>query len=154
MYRHELILYVAVIAFCVQMESGRETAQVEPSISSGCELKTELAVVLYDPVKVLPMHRPTMRYEICNRTIEIEQGWSELGVSAVVWDAVRMLKAVCFTFLNLRAPFAKLFPILQAPFLSYYLEKTPAIVQGKRVIELGAGTGLVSMVSNMLGKYQ
>ena len=40
---------------------------------------------------------------------------------------------------------------LQAPFLSYYLEKTPATVQGKRVIELGAGTGLVGMVANMLG---
>lgn len=70
------------------MESGRGKAQVETSISSGCEPNTQLAVVLYDPVKVLPMHRPTRRYEICNRTIEIEQGWVELGVSAVVWDAV------------------------------------------------------------------
>eukprot|EP00731_Ephydatia_muelleri_P027744 Em0019g617a len=74
------------------------------------------------------MHRPKLRYEICNRTIEIEQEWAELGLSGVVWDA--------------------------APFLSYYLEKFPSIIEGKRVIELGAGTGLVGMVSNMLGAHE
>ena len=141
------LYYTALMSLCVQMENVGKV-QAESSVSFGCEPDTQL--VLYDPSKLLPMHRPKLRYEICNRTIEIEQEWAELGLSGVVWDAVSL--CIGHTLHYKKSKETRFAVSLQAPFLSYYLEKFPSIIEGKRVIELGAGTGLVGMVSNMLGK--
>ena len=43
------------------------------------------------------------------------------------------------------------FVTFQAIVLCEYLESNPSVVQGKDVLELGAGTGLVGMVSGLLG---
>ena len=45
---------------------------------------------------------------------------------------------------------------LQAVVLAEYLERNinKFALRGKSVIELGAGTGLVSMVAALLGKYR
>ena len=43
---------------------------------------------------------------------------------------------------------------MQAIALSEYLESLdPCLLEGKRVIELGAGTGLAGMVASCLGIY-
>ena len=84
------LYYTALMSLCVQMENVGEKVQAESSVSFGCKPDTQL--VLYDPSKLLPMHRPKLRYEICNRTIEIEQEWAELGLSGVVWDAVSLMQ--------------------------------------------------------------
>jgi len=43
--------------------------------------------------------------------------------------------------------------LLQAEVLATYIEQHPDVVNGKQVIELGAGSGLVGMVAALLGTY-
>ena len=52
-----------------------------------------MAVVLYNEESILPMHKSERRFQFAGREIKIQQNWSELGVAAVVWDAVSRLQA-------------------------------------------------------------
>ncbi|XP_044159968.1 protein N-lysine methyltransferase METTL21A [Bufo gargarizans] len=70
-------------------------------------------------------HNSSATYTFCNHTIRIKQDWKELGVAAVVWDA--------------------------AVVLCMYLEAGGVHLQGRSVVELGAGTGLVGIVAALLG---
>lgn len=49
-----------------------------------------------------------------------------------------LVTVICFTF--------------QAVVLCEYLEKNQDLVKDKRVVELGAGTGLVGIVAGLLGR--
>lgn len=47
------------------------------------------AVMLYEPLTLLkPFHEEKRIFSVAGHTIHIHQKWEELGVSAVVWDAV------------------------------------------------------------------
>ncbi|XP_040295938.1 protein N-lysine methyltransferase METTL21A [Bufo bufo] len=70
-------------------------------------------------------HNSSATYTFSNHTIRIKQDWKELGVAAVVWDA--------------------------AVVLCMYLEAGGVDLQGRSVVELGAGTGLVGIVAALLG---
>ncbi len=71
-------------------------------------------------------------FEFANRSIHIRQDWAGSGVAGVVWDAAIVLATYLQT--------VSLGPKNQV------LE-----LKNKRVIELGAGTGLVGMVACFLG---
>uniref|UniRef100_A0A8C6UFC3 Protein N-lysine methyltransferase METTL21A n=1 Tax=Neogobius melanostomus TaxID=47308 RepID=A0A8C6UFC3_9GOBI len=70
-------------------------------------------------------HNASAQFRFCDRDIRIVQDWKRLGVAAVVWDA--------------------------AVVMSMYLELGRVELKGKKVIELGAGTGLVGIVAALLG---
>ncbi|XP_068101070.1 protein N-lysine methyltransferase METTL21A [Hyperolius riggenbachi] len=86
-----------------------------------------MALVLYDDTVLAGLkrfHNSGATYNFAKHTIRIKQDWKELGVAAVVWDAAIVLCMYLETGINL---------------------------QGCSVIELGAGTGLVGIVSALLG---
>ncbi|XP_063717048.1 protein N-lysine methyltransferase METTL21A-like [Symsagittifera roscoffensis] len=60
--------------------------------------------------------------------VKIKQDWDAVGVAGVVWES--------------------------AEILSIYFSKYPGLVRNKRVLELGAGTGLCSIVCKHLGAEQ
>uniref|UniRef100_A0A3P9IK45 Protein N-lysine methyltransferase METTL21A n=1 Tax=Oryzias latipes TaxID=8090 RepID=A0A3P9IK45_ORYLA len=73
------------------------------------------------------LHNATAQFRFANRDLSLSQDWKKLGVAAVVWDA--------------------------AVVMCVYLELGKLELKGKRVIELGAGTGLVSIVAALLGAH-
>ncbi|XP_009294376.1 protein N-lysine methyltransferase METTL21A isoform X2 [Danio rerio] len=87
-----------------------------------------MALVPYDE-NVLPalskLHQSSAEFTLANHRIRLSQDWKRLGVAAVVWDA--------------------------AVVLCMFLEMGKVDLKGKRVIELGAGTGLVGIVAALLG---
>lgn len=64
-------------------EVGRTCEEV-PAASS-C---TSLAVVPYDDEQISELHRPKRRFQFSEHVVSLEQNWREVGVAAVVWDAV------------------------------------------------------------------
>ncbi|XP_042605159.1 protein N-lysine methyltransferase METTL21A isoform X2 [Cyprinus carpio] len=87
-----------------------------------------MALVPYDE-NLLPalskLHQTSAEFNLANHRIRLSQDWNRLGVAAVVWDA--------------------------AVVLCMFLEMGTVDLKGKRVIELGAGTGLVGIVAALLG---
>ncbi|XP_069107770.1 protein N-lysine methyltransferase METTL21A-like [Argopecten irradians] len=83
------------------------------------------AVVIYDESKISPFHKPNRKFLFVGKELVIKQDWEGLGIAAVVWDA--------------------------AVVLCEYLEKNKDIVNGKLIIELGAGSGIVGIVAALLG---
>ncbi|XP_061163828.1 protein N-lysine methyltransferase METTL21A-like [Saccostrea echinata] len=93
-------------------------------------LKTDestMALVPYDANKdiLAIFNKPERVFHFVGKEIKIPQDWNNLGVAAVVWDA--------------------------AIVLSEYLEAGNVHLEGKRVLELGAGSGLVGIVATLLG---
>ncbi|XP_034720634.1 protein N-lysine methyltransferase METTL21A [Etheostoma cragini] len=71
------------------------------------------------------LHNSSAQFRFANHDLRLAQDWKQLGVAAVVWDA--------------------------AVVMCIYLEMGKVELKGKRVIELGAGTGLVGIVAALLG---
>lgn len=107
-------------------------------------------LVPYEPPRILPQfHEPQRRFEFGGKEWVVLQQWGELGVPAVVWEAVRRAAPS-----DCGQPSLSMCLFLQALVLSKYLEtRSGRDVIGKRVLELGAGTGLVGMVASVLGMY-
>lgn len=85
-----------------------------------------MALVPYNPPNIFKQFQENERsFVFLGRTLTVYQNWDDFGVAAVVWDA--------------------------AIVLGRYLEKLGTQLQGKKVIELGAGTALVGMVASLLG---
>lgn len=84
-----------------------------------------MALVLYNEESIVPIHKPQREFEFMGRRFIIPQDWTRLGVAAVVWDA--------------------------AVVLCEYLSQHQQLVSGRRVLELGAGTGLAGMVAAVAG---
>ncbi|NXD08793.1 MT21A methyltransferase, partial [Nothocercus nigrocapillus] len=72
------------------------------------------------------LHSPAATFHFAGRPLCIRQGWAQLGVAAVVWDAAVVLSA--------------------------FLEAGGVDLQDRDVVELGAGTGLLGIVAALLGK--
>ena len=94
-----------------------------------------MALVPYTRNDYLPMfHENSRSFKYANHTIEISQNWANSGVAGVVWDAALVLG----TFLqNISTGNTKLLGL--------------DTLQGKNVLELGAGTGLVGIIGYLLG---
>ncbi|CAM5147888.1 unnamed protein product [Eretmochelys imbricata] len=93
-------------------------------------MDNKMALVPYDDSAVWGLqkfHKSSSVYHFANHTIQIKQNWKQLGVAAVVWDA--------------------------AVVLCTYLEMGSIDLQGRSVIELGAGTGLLGIVATLLGAH-
>ena len=99
-----------------------------------------MALVPYAPDPFLPMfHDATRTFTYANQSIVISQDWANSGVAGVVWDAAIVLATYLQTISHQGMDGASK--------LGLGLEG----VKGKRVLELGAGTGLVGIVSCLLG---
>ncbi|XP_031568402.1 protein N-lysine methyltransferase METTL21A-like [Actinia tenebrosa] len=97
-----------------------------PFIITIQKASASMALVPYSPHKTLGIfHKSERNFTFVGRTLTIHQDWEEGGVAAVVWDAALVL--------------------------SQYLESKGNWIKDKKVIELGAGTGLVGMVAAILG---
>eukprot|EP00118_Oscarella_pearsei_P001823 m.8603 g.8603 ORF g.8603 m.8603 type:complete len:235 (+) comp20726_c0_seq4:77-781(+) len=85
------------------------------------------ALVPYSPIQILPFDQPERRFRFCGKEFVLKQRWQETGVAAVVWNASVMM--------------------------SEWLESGVIDLKGKRVLELGSGTGLAGMVASALGGH-
>lgn len=72
-------------------------------------------------------NQPEREFNFAGQKLKISQDWNKLGVAAVVWDA--------------------------AIVLCEYLEAGNVDLDKKKVIELGAGSGIVGIVSTLLGAH-
>ena len=85
-----------------------------------------MALVPYNPDSVLQVfYEPERAFHFGNIDVTIAQDWGGAGVAAVVWD----------------------FAIV----LATYLQTISFEIKGKNILELGAGTGLVGIVTCFLG---
>ena len=48
-----------------------------------------MAVVLYDEANLTPFQKEIRKFKFGDISISIKQNWKDVGVAAVVWDAVR-----------------------------------------------------------------
>ena len=100
----------------------------EPNSENQHRTRAEsMALIPYKPpVTGLEIFQVSERnFTFAGKSLEIQQSWNEVGVAAVVWEA--------------------------AIVLARYLEQLGQRLKGKKVIELGAGTGLAGMVAALLG---
>lgn len=72
-------------------------------------------------------NQPEREFNFAGQKLKISQDWNKLGVAAVVWDA--------------------------AIVLCEYMEAGNVHLVEKNVIELGAGSGIVGIVSTLLGAH-
>ncbi|VDK50560.1 unnamed protein product [Anisakis simplex] len=95
------------------------------------------AIVPYSESSILKEFHETHRtIRISNRQYEFTQKWNQNGVSGVLWDSVS-LNLLTFQF--------------QAIVLSKYLISHPHLITSRRVLELGAGLGLPSIIASEIG---
>ena len=52
-------------------------------------------LVLYQPSNVLPIYQEKREFEIARRKWMIVQQWNEIGLAAVIWEAVCVCMYVC-----------------------------------------------------------
>ncbi|XP_071942800.1 protein N-lysine methyltransferase METTL21A-like [Antedon mediterranea] len=89
-----------------------------------------MALVLYKPPEFLePFHKQERRFVFTGKEILINQDWEKLGVAAVVWDTA----------------------IVLSEYLERKVDAGELKLNAKRLLELGAGTGLAGMVAALLG---
>ncbi|XP_074661716.1 protein N-lysine methyltransferase METTL21A-like [Tubulanus polymorphus] len=88
---------------------------------------TNMALVVYEEKQnfLERFYDDKWHYTCKDKVLSVKQKWTELGVAGVVWDA--------------------------ATVLSDFLQGKAELVKGKKVLEIGAGTGLVGLYSNVLG---
>ena len=99
-----------------------------------------MALVPYSPDGLLPMfHDTTRTFCFANHSIRIKQDWQNSGVAGVVWDAAIVLATYLQTMSN------------QGTNGLSQIGLAGDNLKGKRILELGAGTGLVGIVSWLLG---
>ena len=101
------------------------------------ETRRKMALVPFSPDGLFPMfHDATRTFSFANESIKIKQDWTKSGVAGVVWDAAVVLATYLQTLPNQGASNGRM---------------DGDNLRGKRVLELGAGTGLVGIVSWLLG---
>ena len=59
-----------------------------------------MAVVLYDEEKLTPFQKELREFQFKNIKVSIKQKWNEIGVAAVVWDAVSFSLLTYSTYLT------------------------------------------------------
>jgi len=91
------LLALAIAVHCVAMEDpgencGQSTSEVceAPPLTGVASSSASLAVVPYDEkiLTVPDFHLAERRLRFAEFTVTIGQNWQEVGVAAVVWDAV------------------------------------------------------------------
>ncbi len=55
-----------------------------------------MAVVLYDESGLSPFHKNLRDFDLGEIKISIKQNWKDIGVAAVVWEAVRVFELRTF----------------------------------------------------------
>ncbi|PIK59406.1 hypothetical protein BSL78_03708 [Apostichopus japonicus] len=121
---------------CAQEDCIKGTCNIEQTCEQESEGETmsaskpTSAVMLYEPLSFLkPFNQEERTFTVAGHLIHIHQMWQEFGVAAVVWDAA----------------------IVLTEYLERQVSDGRLVMKDKRIIELGAGTGLVSMASAILG---
>ncbi|XP_070570384.1 protein N-lysine methyltransferase METTL21A-like [Ptychodera flava] len=88
-----------------------------------------MALVVYNPTQIAPFKLNSRNFTFAGKHISIKQDWGNLGVAAVVWEAA----------------------IVLCEYLEKSVKESSLQLTNQRVIELGAGTGLVGMIAAVLG---
>ena len=67
----------------------------EPSIKEDTmDCNKQQALVLYDETKVAPMHHTERTFMFAGQRVAIKQNWADVGIAAVVWEAVCYLNCM------------------------------------------------------------
>ncbi|XP_048775995.1 protein N-lysine methyltransferase METTL21A-like isoform X2 [Ostrea edulis] len=127
------LIQIVNIIFCITCgysENHHHCVQTKSTDESCDALKTtepSMALVPYNPNNdvLAVFNKPERVFRFVEKELKIPQDWNNLGVAAVVWDA--------------------------AIVLCEYLETGNVVLEHKKVIELGAGSGLVGIVATLLG---
>lgn len=102
-----LFLLNMITSPCVTVDNASDKTKnilsMVPNSNSNCQkmsttdqestqLNTEtsacFAIVPYDSSALPPMHVERKEFKFAGRLLHIKQNWAELGVAAIVWDAV------------------------------------------------------------------
>ncbi len=71
-----------------QTPSAGTCDQDQNSDSPSTVEQPRMALVLYDESRVLPFHKDERNFIFGDHKIVIRQNWRDVGIAAVVWDAV------------------------------------------------------------------
>lgn len=89
-------------------------------------MDNKMALVPYDDSAVWGLqkfHKSSSVYHFANHTIQIKQNWKQLGVAAVVWDAVCMIKinifSICAEHVSVSSPTPNNIELLCSVFHQY-----------------------------------
>ena len=69
---------------CDQKKDSINSQEKKESTESSSQ-----ALVLYDDTLISPFHKDSRSFIFAGKNLTIQQDWRNLGVAAVVWDAVR-----------------------------------------------------------------
>ena len=89
-----IVITYGILQFLVCFGHLSCSADMNCEVGKTCEAVpaapscTSLAVVPYDDEQVSELHRPKRRFQFSEHVVSLEQNWREVGVAAVVWDAV------------------------------------------------------------------
>ena len=99
-----------------------------------------MALVPYSPDSIFPIfHEAARTFSYANHSVRIKQDWGNSGVAGVVWDAAIVLATYLQTMNS------------QGEDGLREIGLTGDSLKEKRVLELGAGTALIGIVSWLLG---
>ncbi len=71
--------------------SGPELEETRSSEIQNPSVSWPMAVVLYDESQLTPFHKEYREFSFKEHRVKIKQNWRDIGVAAVVWDAVSTL---------------------------------------------------------------
>ena len=96
---HDILytVFVLLVAFwiCIIRVAAAKIlfgADFEPSHPS--DRTYPMAVVLYDEANLTPFQKEVREFQFSGIKVSIRQNWKEVGVAAVVWDAVSLLRSI------------------------------------------------------------
>lgn len=84
--------FIVIVTFlCISLiaEKVRSSSDFEPTQQGGHVYP--MAVVLYDETLLTPFQKDSRQFTFDGIDVSIKQNWKEVGVAAVVWDAVRFV---------------------------------------------------------------
>lgn len=82
-------LLISLVVWPNECQADKETCDMT------CE-KQNTAVVLYDESLLSPFMKQSRSFTFVSREIVVKQDWGQLGVAAVVWDAVSRMHYIWY----------------------------------------------------------
>ena len=83
-----LVMIVASAIIIDKLTATVASMEEGEAEGTGCSSSDCRSVVPYNLVKLLPFQDPSVEFRFAGKTWTIQQKWEDIGLSAVVWEAV------------------------------------------------------------------